>query len=413
LPSPPVNWTSGGDTLTILSKSASSRSVALQVTASGPAWPVRALGLNRGIRADVSAESGQAVVGVAGNTLGSGVGVYGFSSATTGSGVFGQTSTPYGYGVRGESSGTYGVGVFASVSTPAGYAILAEGLQGGRGVEARSSGAVGIQSWSNWGLATTNLNTGVSATANGSRGRGVYGRVVGSPPSKTTQCTGVYGYTTSGNGYAMYSSGDFAASGAKAFLQPHPEDASRSIQFICLEGNENGTYFRGQARLVNGRAEIPIPEEWRLVSEADGITVQLTAVGSLTARVVVMEQGRDRIVVQGTEDCAFNYFVNGVRRGFDRYEPYIPNSAFRPVVRGVPFGTQYPKALRDILVRNGVLNPDYTPNESTAARLGWTLEDPDEVPPAGRWWLGEDERRRLIQASARPRDSVTPPVAPR
>jgi hypothetical protein len=50
--------------------------------------------------------------------------------------------------------------------------------------------------------------------------------------------------------------------GTKSFVQPHPTDASKQILFYCLEGNENGTYFRGTTRLVGGRAEIPIPEEW-------------------------------------------------------------------------------------------------------------------------------------------------------
>jgi hypothetical protein len=42
----------------------------------------------------------------------------------------------------------------------------------------------------------------------------------------------------------------------------------------------------------------------------------------------------------------------------------------------VPFGTQFPEGLRRILVENGTLNADFTPNEATAARLGWELADP-------------------------------------
>jgi hypothetical protein len=167
-----------------------------------------------------------------------------------------------------------------------------------------------------------------------------------------------------------------------------------------LEGNESGTYFRGKARLANGRAEIAIPEEWRLVTAREGITVQVTPVGTLTARLAVMEQTRDRIVVEGTEDCEFNYFVNGTRRGFADYEPYIPSSAFQPRVKGVPFGTQHPRAIRDLLVRNGILNPDYTPNEATAERLGWKLIEPDDIPVERRWWLSARERRRLRQDSS-------------
>ena len=77
----------------------------------------------------------------------------------------------------------------------------------------------------------------------------------------------------------MFSAGNLGATGVKPFIQPHPTDPDRTIQFICLEGNEAGTYFRGQAALAKGRAEVAIPEEWQLVTEADGITVQVTAIG--------------------------------------------------------------------------------------------------------------------------------------
>jgi hypothetical protein len=135
------------------------------------------------------------------------------------------------------------------------------------------------------------------------------------------------------------------------------------------------------------------------VTAEEGVTVQVSAIG-VPAGLYVAEQTRDRIVIRGQADCEFNYFVNGVRRGFAKYEPYIPNTAFRPDVKGVPFGAQYPKELRDILVNNGVLNPDYTPNEATAARLGWKLKEQSDVPPEHRWWLPPDERRRLRNANA-------------
>ncbi len=35
------------------------------------------------------------------------------------------------------------------------------------------------------------------------------------------------------------------------------------------------------------------------------------------------------------------------------------------------------EAHRQNLVENGILNPDFTPNEATAAMMGWTLRDPE------------------------------------
>jgi hypothetical protein len=55
------------------------------------------------------------------------------------------------------------------------------------------------------------------------------------------------------------------------------------------------------------------------------------------------------------------------------------------------------RELRDVLVRNGILNPDYTPNEETAARLGWRLLDADEMPQNG---LPPRARAEMAQVTA-------------
>ena len=47
-------------------------------------------------------------------------------------------------------------------------------------------------------------------------------------------------------------------------------------------------------------------------------------------------------------------------------------------MKDVPFATQLPIELRDMLVSTGILNSDYTPNEDTAERLGWILRGPED-----------------------------------
>jgi hypothetical protein len=119
---------------------------------------------------------------------------------------------------------------------------------------------------------------------------------------------------------------------------------------------------------------IEVPEEFRLVTAEEGLTVQLTPYGP--ARLWVESKGLTEIVVRGDLDVPFDYMVNGVRRGFEGYEPLRANESFRPRFRGVPFGHELPPSLRQVLVANGILNADFTPNEATAAALGWTLFDP-------------------------------------
>jgi hypothetical protein len=111
----------------------------------------------------------------------------------------------------------------------------------------------------------------------------------------------------------------------------------------------------------------------------------VTPIRSL-ARVTVWERTRDRIEIRGDQDCAFDYYVNGIRRGYETVETIQPNVAYRPSVQGVPFGTQYPKAIQEMLINNGTLNADLTPNLGTAKKNGWNLVQPEAVPANQRWW---------------------------
>lgn len=322
IPTPPVNWSLDGTPLTVATTSSSTSSRAILATS-----------------ATASGTTLEAVT-----TAASGVAVRARNSSTTGS------ATP----------------LHAQADTDTGTAYVISGFASG----------------DDSGGANTNTLIGVRGEVYSQNAHGVEGRATGIRTTKSSVLAGVYGRVNATTGYGVFSDGDMGTTGAKAFVNPDPNDPARAIQFFSLEGNESGTYFRGSGRLDKGTAEIEIPEEWRLVTEADSITVQLTPIGK-PALLFVIEKGRERIVVGGTADVAFDYQVNGVRRGFARYEPYLTSDAFRPEQRGVPFGGQWPKALRDILVQNGILNADYTPNEVTAARLGWELLGADEMPHEG------------------------------
>jgi len=375
--------------------------------------------LGYGVRAYQTGSSG---VGVYASQTGSqGYGIYALQSGSKGRAVYGYASSSsssyndWAAGVYGKAQSTYSVGVYGSNSAYGGVAIVGEatgtGCRGVKGIvncpDRRCDAVFGDatatkgQAYGVYGHASVTQGTayGVGGASLSLSGTSI--GVLGSTTGGNNSCYGVFGSQFWPSGYAVYSNGDFGGTGAKYFIQPHPADPALSIQFICLEGNESGTYFRGETELVNGRAEIPIPEEWKLVTEAQGITVQLTPLGR-AASLYVEVRSRERILVRGEPDCSFAYFVNGVRRGFAKYEPYIPNTAFRPQVKGVPFACQHPDGLRDVLVKNGVLNPDYTPNEATAKRLGWKLEEPDDVPVEERSWLRPEEQMRLMRATACP-----------
>ncbi|QDV08878.1 hypothetical protein Poly30_44330 [Planctomycetes bacterium Poly30] len=204
---------------------------------------------------------------------------------------------------------------------------------------------------------TSSFSTGVFGTIS-TIGNAVFG-------------AGVWGQSMDPNRVAVFAEGDFRATGTKSFVQPHPTDAARQIHFVCLEGNESGTYFRGKTLVTGGTATVQVPEEFRLVSERENLTVQLTAMGN--ARVWLESYDLNEIVIGSTGDVEVHYMVNGVRLGYSDHQAIERNTAYVPRDER-PFGTQYPKEIREMLVRNGTLNEDFTPNRDTAARLGWQLD---------------------------------------
>jgi len=300
-------------------------------------------------------DNGVAVLGLADNgglgTYGRGdTGVLGDSqNATTGTGVQGFAVGTSGKGVTGEAIAAAGptMGVHGKVASTSGRGLYGEAT------------------------ATSGVNYGVLGQTQSVSGRGVRGEAL----ATTGNTYGVQGRVHSASGWGVISYGASGSTGQKNFIQPHPADPSQEIHFFSLEGNESGTYFRGSDVVVDGRCVIDVPEEFRLVSSLEGLTVQLTAVGA-PALLWIESKTLDAIVVRGNTDVTFDFTVNGVRRGFEEPTIFASNQGFVPEVRGREFGTQYPDSYRRILVENGILNPDFTPNEATAALLGWELSDP-------------------------------------
>ena len=116
------------------------------------------------------------------------------------------------------------------------------------------------------------------------------------------------------------------------------------------------------------------PKPWRFATGEEGITALVTARGP--GNVWVERESRDLVVIRGTADVAVNYMVLGVRYGFDRFASIRPNRNTKPIYRGVPYAAGMSEEYQQLLIQNGTLNPDLTPNEATASRLGWHLEEP-------------------------------------
>jgi hypothetical protein len=134
----------------------------------------------------------------------------------------------------------------------------------------------------------------------------------------------VYGDLTVSNGYTELH-GDLTVYGLKFFVVPHPTDTNKEIAYVATEGPEPVTFVRGSTNLVNGEAVISLPETYAMVTAEEGLTVQLTPRGAWLQLYVSDVNPRQLTVreAQG-QSGRFDYLVQGVRKGYEDYQPIRP-----------------------------------------------------------------------------------------
>jgi hypothetical protein len=208
-------------------------------------------------------------------------------------------------------------------------------------------------------------------------GVGVSGVLLTSPTGDTEVALGYLGVSFGTDPdpgtdfpWAVFGAGDIGATGTKHFVEPHPTDPSLVIKYTSLEGPEAGTYFRGKGKFVGGLATIEVPEDFRLVTAAEGLTIQVTPIGQM-ATVAVQRIGLDRIVVQGSRNVEFFYLVHGVRRTFRDLKPIQRGGEFMPRKAGAKMPAYLSDDQKRLLIQNGTYREDGGVNMETAHRLGW------------------------------------------
>jgi len=109
----------------------------------------------------------------------------------------------------------------------------------------------------------------------------------------------------------------------KNFRMDHPEDPSKEIYYVSLEGPEAGAYERGTARLINGEAFVPYSDHFQLVIGDNVPTMILTPQSIETYGLAVVEKRADGFVVRelmnGKGNFAFDWEVKAVRAGYEDY----------------------------------------------------------------------------------------------
>jgi hypothetical protein len=123
----------------------------------------------------------------------------------------------------------------------------------------------------------------------------------------------------------LYVAGTLSAA-IKQFVQPHPYDPTKEIQYVSVEAPSADVYFRGTGRLERGRNRIEPPEHFRLVASGP-YTVLVTPVGEM-ANVAVLEANASGIVLQSSRAVEVNYVVYAERDAFKGKSPIVENTHF-------------------------------------------------------------------------------------
>ena len=322
--------------------------------------------------------------GVASGASGSTYGVLGqtSSTATNSSGLRGEATAATGVvaGAEGKSfsvtDGSTGVAGFDSASS----ALLTPGFTFTTGVRG-------------------NGNHGVAGVTSNPLGWGVVG--VRTSTSGSVQAEGQLGYMPAATAFGVFAYvGDVGCSAcAKSFIDPHPTDPTKTIHYVSLEGNEAGTYFRGTAQTVGGTYIINVPEDFRLVTDPEGLTVQLTPVGAAATMYVVYED-LNQIIVNSSTDVKFHYLVQGIRPAFKDFKPIHDDGVmFVPQTGNSKMPEGWSAYTKKRLIANGTYKEDGTVNMQTAERVGW----------AKMWREQEEVSRAIAAAKAAERAATSDP----
>jgi hypothetical protein len=263
----------------------------------------------------------------------------------------------------------------SSLSAPIQATNLSTTCSGPCGVSAIVSSGAAV-----YGTSATG-GDGVYGYSTDGSGAGVHGSlsapfagsaaVLGQHTSTTGLVYGVKGSAVSPSGYGVWFSGNLGGTGTKNFVEPHATDPTLVIKYVALEGREAGTFFRGTATTVNREAVIEVPEDFRIVTAEDGLTVQLTPLGQLSMMAVVSED-LYQIVVRSQRDVKFHYLIQGIRRAYSNLQPVTATLEYMPASPDDRMPEGLAEDIKQRLIANGTYNPDGTVNMDTARRVGWT-----------------------------------------
>lgn len=114
--------------------------------------------------------------------------------------------------------------------------------------------------------------------------------------------------------------GTLTSGGTKAFLIPHPFIADKDLVHACLEGPENGVYYRGEVITKSGHAVVTLPDYFEALTFKEDRSVLLTVIATednpvFGGQVAASRVIDGRFVVFSSDDSVtVSWEVKAVRR---------------------------------------------------------------------------------------------------
>jgi hypothetical protein len=108
--------------------------------------------------------------------------------------------------------------------------------------------------------------------------------------------------------------------GTKKFDIPHPTKENYRLAHACIEGPENGVYYRG--RLIDTNV-IQLPEYWKGLVDAETITINITPIGSYQELFVEKIEWGSKVIIKNNAGSSIHchYTISGERIDVDKNIP--------------------------------------------------------------------------------------------
>ncbi|MHB1954599.1 MAG: hypothetical protein ACYCOU_12715, partial [Sulfobacillus sp.] len=165
------------------------------------------------------------------------------------------------------------------------------------------------------GLTGPTGNTG----STGAIGTGATGLTGSTGPTGNTGPTGAIGTGATGltgstgpTGYTGYT-GVTGPTGSKSFIIQHPLDADRYLVHACLEGPEEGVYYRGTGEIPEGNncVMINLPDYVEIIAQE--VTLHITPIYNGNLRTLNVSQMSGNTFTVYGEPGSFFWMVMGSR----------------------------------------------------------------------------------------------------